>query len=232
MNHRIMKTALAGLVCLFAASSVALAEEAPNNALFAGAYLVSFNSKASDLSGAYTVPGLNASIPSLTTAYLAYTRRLTDHLDLELAAGEPPLTKTVGSGPAAVGSVPFNGQTLITAKWLSPAALIEYKFFEESAAFRPYVGVGVNHTIFYNRVVTPAGEQVTGGPTRLSLSPSTGIAATLGLSYRIDTNWYAHASYSVSNIHTNGVADTLGVIRSTHINFGPRAVVLAVGYAF
>ena len=69
--------------------------------------------------------------------------------------------------------MPYNGQEIATSKWLAPSALLEYEFFDESAAFRPYVGVGVNYTSFYDRQVTTAGEVGTGGPTRLSLtSPS------------------------------------------------------------
>ena len=84
-------------------------------------------------------------------------RRLNSYLDLELAFGVPPNTKTIGKGPATLGSVPYNGQTIATAKWLAPSALLEYKFFSESAALRPYIGVGVNYTSFYDRQVTAAG---------------------------------------------------------------------------
>lgn len=232
MNIQTLGKCAAPLLCALALNSAQAADSADNNGIYAGAYLVQFHSTASDLAGPYTVPGLNAGLDNVTTAYLAYIRRLSEHFDLEIAGGVPPTTKTVGQGPASVGSVPFNGQTLITAKWLSPTALLEYKFLSDTDALRPYIGIGVNHTVFYDREVTAAGQRVTGGPTSLSLSSSTGLAGTLGLSYRVDSHWYAHASYSVSNIHTSASADTAGFVRTTHIDFGPRAVVLAVGYTF
>jgi outer membrane protein len=232
MNIKTLVKFAAPALCLLGLSAAQVADSTDSNGIYAGAYLVQFHSTASDLSGPYTIPGLNAGLDNVTTAYFAYIRRLSEHVDVELAAGDPPTTKTIGQGPATVGSVPFNGQTLITAKWLSPTALLEYKFMSDSDALRPYVGVGINHTVFYDRQVTLAGQHVTGGPTSLSLTPSTGLAATLGLSYRVDSHWYAHASYSVSNIHTTASSDTAGLIRKTHIDFGPRAVVLAVGYTF
>jgi outer membrane protein len=203
-----------------------------NNTVLVGGYFINFDVTTPGLQGPGTVPGLGADVKSITTAYLAYTRRLTEHFSVELAAGDPPTAKTVGVGPSKLGSVPYDGQTLITARWLSPTVLVEYTFLDEKSPIRPYIGLGINHTVFYNRVVTDAGAQVTGGPTSVSLSPSTGGAATVGLAYNIAPHWVAHASLSVSNIHTSAVADTAGVERTANISFGPKAAVIAVGYTF
>lgn len=230
MNTRIRRL-VAGIL-LGLAAAAAVADSSHDNAVFAGAYILHFDTQTPGLTGPYTVPGLGAGLKDTATLYLAYIRRLNEHFDFELAAGAPPVTRTIGRGPATLGSVPYDGQTLITARWLSPTALIEYKFFSEDTPWRPYLGVGINHTAFYDRNVTGPGQAVTGGPTSVSLSASTGIAATAGISYRFQERWFAHASYSVSNIHTNAVADTAGIERTAHIAFGPRAVVLAVGYTF
>ena len=228
------KMMAAMLAVLALGASLAYADNVPNNEVFAGAYFLSFDTKVSPpgLSGPYTVPGLDAKLDNVTTLYLAYIRRISPSFDVELAFGYPPTTKTIGQGPTTVGSVPYNGVELITVKWLSPTLLFEYKFLDDSYPLRPYIGVGVNHTTFYDRNVTAGGDAVTGGPTRLELTPSTGIAGTAGLSYRMKDNWYAHASYSLANIHTNAQAYTAGVERTAHINFGPRAIVVAIGYSF
>jgi hypothetical protein len=55
---------------------------------------------------------------------------------------------------------------------------------------------------------------------------------TVGADYHISGNWHAYASYSISRIKTNLVADTAGVIRTTHISFGPQALIVSVGYSF
>jgi hypothetical protein len=41
-----------------------------------------------------------------------------------------------------------------------------------------------------------------------------------------------YASYSISQVKTKLNADTAGVIRTTHISFGPQALVVSVGYSF
>src|SRR5262249_28286034 len=147
-------------------------------------YQVFYHVKADDLQGPFVPAGANVDLKNTQTGYFAYIRRLNSHLDLELAFGIPPTTKTLGKGPAALGSVPYNGQVIATSKWLAPSIVLNYEFFSESAPLRPYVGVGVNYTTFYDRQVTGAGQAVAGGPTRLSLTSSVGPVGTLGLKYQ------------------------------------------------
>lgn len=135
-------------------------------------------------------------------------------------------------GPATLGSVPYDGQVISTARWLAPTLLFEYKFYREDWRLRPYVGVGVNYTTFYDRTSTAQGNAASGGPTRISLTSSVGPAGTIGLEYNISGNWNFYTSYSISQVKTNLIADTAGVIRTTHINFGPQALVMSVGYSF
>jgi len=193
------------LASLFAASfcTAALADEdpVPSNTLRVGMYFVKYSASAADLSGPFTPPGLNLRVENVNTLYLAYLRRLSSHWTFEFAAGIPPTTHTYAVGPATVptpGSIPFNGQEVATAKWLSPSVLIEYLFLDESNKFRPYAGVGINYTHFYERNATAAGNAITGGPTVTYLSDSVGPAATLGLSYKFTRNFNVIASYNIA----------------------------------
>ena len=202
------------------------------NTFRAGLYEIFYHVQSSDLQGAYTPPGYKLDVKNTQTAYFAYIRRLTSYLDLEIAGGIPPNTKTIGKGPATVGSVPYNGVTIATAKWAAPSVLLDYKFFSESTALRPYIGVGVNYTTFYDRDVTAAGQQATGGPTRLSLTRSIGPVGSLGLKYQPNTRWSVIASYNISRVDSDIKTDTAGAIRTAHINFRPQALVVAAGYSF
>jgi outer membrane protein len=211
----------------------ALADDAIyDNSFRLGSYSVFYHTKADDLSGPYVPAGVNFKAENLETLYAAYVRRLSAGFDLELALGYPPISKVEGRGPATVGSVPYNGEVVSTARWLSPTVLLEYKFLGESSKLRPYVGVGVNYTAFYDRYQTAAGNAASGGPTKLSLTSSVGPAATVGLSYNITGHWHMYASYSISQVKTKIDADTAGVIRTTHLSFGPQALVVSGGYSF
>jgi outer membrane protein len=215
-------------------TTVARADDpATPNTFRAGLYEIFYHVQSTDLQGPFTPPGYQLDVKNTHTAYFAYIRRVTSYLDVEIAGGIPPNTKTIGKGPATVGSVPYNGVIIATAKWAAPTALLEYKLFSESAALRPYIGVGVNYTSFYDRDVTEAGQQATGGPTRLSLSRSIGPAGTVGLKYQpAHARWSVIASYSISRVDSDIKTDTAGAIRTAHIDFRPQALVVAAGYSF
>ncbi|MFI4895617.1 MAG: OmpW family protein [Steroidobacterales bacterium] len=216
-------------------ASLACADPIPDNTVRLGEYWVFYHATASDLSGPFIPPGedLNVSVKNVQTPYVAYLRQLSTHFTVELAFGVPPLTKTYGKGPATLaGTVPYNGQELSSARWVAPTLLIEYVFFDESYALRPYIGAGVNYTGFIDRNSTPAGDAASGGPTRIELPSSVGPAGTVGLTYRLPHNWSLMASYSVTRVTTHLSAITAGVVRTTDISFGPQAFVAAVGYSF
>ena len=231
------KFALRGLTAAFLTltAPLAFADEDPNNTFRLGAYAVFFHTSAGYLAGPYIPPGenLTATVKNVQTPYLAYLRKLSTHFTFELAFGIPPLTKAYGKGPATLaGTVPFNGQELLTSRWLAPTALLEYVFLDDSYALRPYIGAGVNYSVFYNRNITPAGEAIIGGPTRVELSNSVGPAVTGGLTYRLPKHWSLMASYSWARVTSHLHAITTDIVRTDSISFGPTTFVAAVGYSF
>ncbi len=232
LSVRTLSAAIAAAAMSLYRATPALADEVPSNSARIGLYSVFFHVKADDLSGPYVPPGANIDAKNLTTLYLGYVRRLSSHFDVELAIGYPPLQKTVGKGPATLGSVPYDGQVIATARWLAPTLLVEYMFFDENSKLRPYIGAGVNYAAFYDRDVTAQGNAASGGPTKLSLTSSVGPAGTAGLAYNIGGNWNLYASYSISQVKTKLRADTAGVIRTSHLSFGPQVFIASVGYSF
>lgn len=232
LSVRTLSAAIAAAAMSLYRATPALADEVPSNSARIGLYSVFFHVKADDLSGPYVPPGANIDAKNLTTLYLGYVRRLSSHFDVELAIGYPPLQKTVGKGPATLGSVPYDGQVIATARWLAPTLLVEYEFFDENSKLRPYIGAGVNYAAFYDRDVTAQGNAASGGPTKLSLTSSVGPAGTAGLAYNIGGNWNLYASYSISQVKTKLRADTAGVIRTSHLSFGPQVFIASVGYSF
>lgn len=227
-----MKTTL--LSFAIAATTVAgiTPAAAQDNTVRAGIYIIRYNATAEDISGPFAPSGLNLDIKNTNTAYFAYVRRLSANLDIELAAGWPPKTETIGRGPATVGSVPYDGAVIATAKWFSPTLLLNWKFLDESSTWRPYIGAGINYTRFYDRTSTAAGNAVGGGPTTVDLSDSWGPAGTIGMIYKLPQHWSLDASYSIARVKSKLTAETSGAVRSTTIDFKPSAWVLSVGYSF
>jgi outer membrane protein len=231
MIARILTIAF-GILAATVTAGARAEEDYLSNSLRVGAYYVMYDTQADDIRGPFVPAGVNLRVQNVTTPYFAYVRRLTNHFSVELAMGWPPLTKTEGKGPAKVGSVPFNGQVITTARWLAPTLLLTYSFFDESATLRPYIGAGINYTRFYSRQSTPAGNALSGGPTSVDLPTSVGPAATIGLSYRLSRHFSLYGSISASEVDSTLTATTAGVKRTSHISFGPRTAVLAAGYSF
>jgi outer membrane protein len=227
-----MKPTPASFIVASVSAACAAPALAQDNTIRAGIYIIQYHVTADDISGPFAPAGLNLDVKNTNTLYLAYIRRLSEHLDLEIAGGYPPKTETVAKGPATVGSVPYDGQVIATAKWLSPTLLLNYKFLEESSPWRPYVGIGINYTHFYDRTSTAAGNAVAGGPTQVSLSDSWGPAGTIGVFYRLPQNWSVDASFSMAKVKSDLEANTSGVVRRSTIDFKPRAWVLSAGYSF
>jgi outer membrane protein len=238
MNHRnwiVACVAVPGLAAAGAASAdtyVSGTRGVYDNEIRVGMYFLQYHVNADDLQGPYVPPGVNLDVNSVSTPYFAYLRRLSPHLVGQLAAGVPPNTETVGKGPATLGSVPFNGQVVSTAKWFSPSLIINYVFRDESEAWRPYLGAGVNYTKFYDLKSTDAGNAANGGPTAISLTSSFGPVITAGIRWHIKDRWSAYASYDFAYVKSDYTGNTAGVIRTTTVRFNPTTVVIALGFAF
>jgi outer membrane protein len=223
---------LAGSTAIAADVGVSASRPVLSNEIRVGMYFLQYDVKADDLTGPYVPPGVNIDVKSNSTPYIAYIRRLAPHWVLELAAGIPPKTDTVGKGPPTLGSVPFDGQVVSTAKWFSPSLVANYVFRDEAESWRPYVGVGINYTKFYDLQSTAAGNAANGGPTAISLTASLGPVVVAGIRWHFSDRWSAYVSYDYAMINSDYTGNTAGVIRRTSVKFNPTTVVASVGYAF
>jgi len=224
--------AAATVAALFSALPASADDEVWANSFRVGSYSVFYHLSATDLQGPYVPAGVNFKAKNLETLYVGYIRRLSPSFQVELALGYPPLSKIEGRGVATVGSVPYNGQVIGSARWLSPTLLLEYQFLPERYKLRPYIGVGVNYTAFYARDSNAQGDAANGGPTRLSLTSSVGPAGTVGMTYKVSGRWHLNVSYSIARVNTDLTTNTAGVERTAHIKFGPQALVVSGGYSF
>ncbi len=222
----------AATLCALAALPVHADDTVPWNTVRVGLYDVMYHATADDLSGPFTPPGLSVGIKDVNTIYFGYVRKLSTHFVAELALGAPPLTTTVGKGPASVGSVPYNGQEIVKVRWLAPTALLEYQFFDDSSRVRPYIGFGANYTVFYDRRSTAAGNAASGGPTKVSMNNSFGPAGTVGVTWNPWGPLELNLSYSASIVTSRITTDTAGVLRTTKVQFLPAPLVFSVGYKF
>jgi len=113
----------------------------------------------------------NSIVPELDISYF-----ITRNVAAELILGVTPHNIT-GSGALA--------NLNIGRAWLLPPTLLAQYHFTDFGAFKPYIGIGLNYTIFFGQ---SAGYTQTNGlgVTNLSLNNTVGGAVQVGFDYMFD----------------------------------------------
>lgn len=221
------KTYIIASALLSLASASALAQD---NTVRIGAVHININSESPDLTSngpAFLTPQpAGITVGNANTVYFGYTRRLTEHFSLDVALGIPPKHEVMGRGTLAPYGV------TATVKQRAPTVFINYNFGSAEDKFRPFVGIGMNYTQFFDANSTPVGDIATGGPTKIDLKESFGVAGQLGVTYKLDDRWSVCASFAGAKVKTDMTATTGSIQRMTTINFRPTVYSMSVGYSF
>ncbi|WP_156938274.1 OmpW family protein [Mesorhizobium sp. WSM3626] len=119
------------------------------------------------------IPGSGLSYSDTVIPELDFTYYFTDNLAAELVLGT---TSANIYGEGTIGKLSKIGKT-----WVLPPTLTLQYHFTQFGAFKPYVGAGVNYTVFYN--------QVTGSADALDVKNTFGGAVQVGFDYTVDQHW-------------------------------------------
>lgn len=155
------------------------------------------------------------------------TYMLTDNLAVDVPLATPFKHDLTGDG--AIAGVGKLGST----KAIPATLMMQYRFNEANAAFRPYVGLGVTYAYFYGEKTTATLNGLTGGtlatPTTAKVDNKFGALAQLGFVYNFNERWFVDASYSKSFLKTK---IHLSSGQSINVKLDPNVFALAVGYRF
>ncbi|HQR83740.1 MAG: hypothetical protein B7X83_07195 [Polynucleobacter sp. 17-46-58] len=157
------------------------------------------------------VKAKNQWIPEFDISYF-----FTKNIAAELVLTWPQQVNiTAGSGDTNVGK--------ITA--LPPSLLAQYHF-TDLGAFKPYVGAGINYTIFGNRQNFPAlGNTVQVEPS------SVGFVGQIGMDYMLDKNWGLNLDVKYATMATN-VQAVSGGANLGKLTLNPWMPAVGVTYKF
>lgn len=152
----------------------------------------------------------------------------TDNIAIELLAATPFAHDVTIHDKNAVLNV--DGVKLAAAKQLPPTLSALY-YFETQSAFKPYVGIGVNYTIFFDEQFEDAPKQL--GLSNLELDSSWGLSLQLGLDYLLTDNLHINLSARYIDIDTEATFDVGGDnIGKANIDIDPMVYSLMLGYKF
>jgi len=114
------------------------------------------------------------------------------------------------------------GNKLGTIKALPPSLLLQYHFTDFSA-FKPYVGAGVNYTIFSSR------NNLSGGAYSVDNS-SLGAVGQVGMDYMFDKNWGLNLDLKYATMSTN--VTTAAGASAGKLTLNPWMPAVGVAYKF
>ncbi|MGH1421931.1 MAG: OmpW/AlkL family protein [Hyphomonas sp.] len=115
--------------------------------------------------------------------------------------------------------------------WLLPPTLTLQYHFQNGSAFKPYVGAGINATLFFNEDKGPVANGV-------DYDPSFGLAAQLGFDYDLDGTpggWALNADVKkiwINSDVTVDFTDALGATVKADVDINPLVVGLGLGYKY
>jgi outer membrane protein len=155
------------------------------------------------------------------------TYMATDHLALDLPLATP-FTHDI-SGAGAVAGVGKLGET----KSLPLTLLLEYRFGDAAAKFRPYVGGGLTYAKFYKERSTNVLNGLTGGtpgnPTTLRIGSKFAPTLAIGAVYAFNEHWFIEGMVTKTFVKTT---TTLSTGQTIQTRLDPTMVQLSVGYRF
>jgi outer membrane protein len=171
--------------------------------------------------------GVNVNVDNNTQLGLNVAYFLTDNINVEVLAATP-FTHDVNFG---VSDPLGTGDQLGEVTHLPPTVTVNYYFNDASSKFQPYVGVGLNYTIFFDEEFTSA--NATAGLDDLSLDNSLGLAVQVGADYMLNDKWFVNGSIRWIDIDTEASFNLNGAKGSVDsIEIDPWVYSVTLGYWF
>jgi len=168
-------------------------------------------------------PGGSATVENAYVPELDFTYFFTDNIGAELILATSPHSLEGTGTLATLGEI-------ADVMALPPTLTFQYHF-NPRGRVRPYVGVGVNYTIFYSE---DASASLVGaiGPTMVSVDDTVGVAYQAGVDIDLSDRWFVNADIKFIQIDTTATLNTGGSINTLNIDLDPVVAGIGIGYRF
>ena len=213
------------------ASAAASAYEAGDWIVRGGAVMVAPNDDSSnlDLAGAQ-LAGTGVEVDDNTQLLLNVTWMAKEHVGVELLAATPFEHSVDSKGLPGLG-LGLSDVEVGSVKHLPPTLTVLWYPMESGAAFQPFIGAGINYTIFFQEDTSGAARAALGA-RNLELDDSWGLAARAGFDYMLNDCWSLHAGVYYLGIDTKANLDTaLGKV-GVDVDINPWVYTVGLGYRF
>jgi len=172
-----------------------------------------------------TFPGEKVKVSDSWAPEVDFTYMATDSLGFELIAAT---TKHHASGKTGTtGSI---GK--LASTWVLPPTLTAQYHFNPEGHVRPYIGAGVNYTIFYSEKAS-SGLEAAVGPTKVNLKNSLGPAIQVGVDFDIGKNVFLNVDAKWIQIDTTARLDTTALgTEKVKVHLDPLVIGIGIGTRF
>jgi len=215
-----------GTLCLAAPA----AAQSPSGGLSAGdklvrlrAIIVAPQGGSSGISP--TFPGEEVKVTDSIAPEIDVTYMATDHLGFELIAAT---TKHKAKGKTGTtGSI-----GTLASTWALPPTLTAQWHFNPKGSVRPYVGAGINYTIFYSEKASK-GLETAVGDTRVTMSDSFGPAVQAGVDLDIGREVFLNLDVKWIDMDTKAKLATAAIgTQAVKVHIDPIVAGIGIGMKF
>ncbi|KPF80491.1 hypothetical protein IP88_00330 [alpha proteobacterium AAP81b] len=171
------------------------------------------------------LPGERVGVDDSVMPEIDFTYMLSDLIGAELVLATTNHSLRGRSG--ATGGIGKIGST-----WVLPPTLTAQYHFNPHGHVRPYVGAGINYTIFWNENASD-GLETAVGPTTIHMADSFGYAFQAGLDVDISKRVFLNFDIKYIDMQTTAYLNTTALGRqSVHVNIDPIVVGVGLGMRF
>ncbi|MBU6253281.1 MAG: outer membrane beta-barrel protein [Alphaproteobacteria bacterium] len=169
------------------------------------------------------LPAETVRVNNAATPEVDVTKMVTDNLGFELIAAT---TKHSVSGVTGT----TGGIGKLASTWVLPPTLTAQYHFAPGAKVRPYIGAGLNYTLFYSEKAS-AGFVAAAGQTNVHMKSSFGWAAQTGVDIDLNERMFLNLDVKYINMGTTARLTTTNLgTQSVKVDLNPIVVGVGVGF--
>lgn len=162
-----------------------------------------------DASSTGVVPDDAIDVDDGTSVSVDFTYMMRENIGIEVLAAYP-----------FSHDITLNGTKIAETDHLPPTVSVQYHF-QPKSNIRPYVGIGLNYTTFFN-------EEATAVISDISLDDSFGLALQGGVDFNLTEKWYLNLVLRYINIETTAKTN----LGNVDVDINPWVYTLGVGTSF
>lgn len=174
-------------------------------------------------------PKSEATVGDDTQFGISFTYLINQHVGVEVLGATPfkHEVKVKGLGGGLDGK-------LADVKHLPPTVSLQYYPMGANSRWQPYVGLGLNHTFFFDEKLTS--ERKTQGFDNLKLKSSTGLTGQVGIDVALTERLFVNAAAWYMGIDTTATVDGPNALNVSQtkvkVQIDPMVYMLGLGVKF